>query len=337
MCADYLPTGPINIVSSSTENDTNPKIVALGGGHGLYVSLKAMRLLTTELTALVTVADDGGSSGRIRDERPDLLPPGDLRMALAALCDDDVWGKTWRNTMQYRFNTSDELNGHSLGNLLIVALWDQLGDPIEGLRWAARLLEAKGEVLPMSIEPLHIEGDLVHNGEVTTVKGQNALAKAPGKIKDLRIEPKNAKIPDQVLKTIAEAEYIIVGPGSLYTSVLPHFLLPELKQALIDSKAKLCFTMNINLADDETSGMKAGDHLGVLGEIASGVDFDYIIVNKDSIEDVAGFEKEVAAIGAEVVADRLSHSSHSEVHDPLRLAAIYKEIFTKDSKQGVNK
>ena len=123
-------------------------IVALGGGHGLAASLSALRLLTDHLTAVVTVADDGGSSGRLRDDFH-VLPPGDLRMALAALCDDSDWGHTWRDVLQHRFAGSGELNGHALGNLMIVSIWELLGDTVRGLDLVGRLLGARGRVLPM--------------------------------------------------------------------------------------------------------------------------------------------------------------------------------------------
>ncbi len=129
-----------------------PAVVALGGGHGLAASLSALRLMTDRLTAVVTVADDGGSSGRLRHEL-DVLPPGDLRMALAALCDDSDWGHTWRDVLQHRFRSDGPLDQHAVGNLLIVALWELLGDPVAGLDWVGRLLGARGRVLPMSCRP----------------------------------------------------------------------------------------------------------------------------------------------------------------------------------------
>lgn len=139
------------------------KVVALGGGHGLYATLSALRILTRNVTAIVTVGDDGGSSGHIRKEM-DVLPPGDLRMALAALCDDGEWGQTWRDVLQHRFESTGSLNGHSVGNLLIVATWALLDDPVDGLDLIGRLLDVKGRVLPMSTTPLQIEADVLSAG-----------------------------------------------------------------------------------------------------------------------------------------------------------------------------
>ena len=165
-------------------------MVALGGGHGLYASLSGLRRVTRDLTAIVTVADDGGSSGRLRREFG-VLPPGDLRMALAALCGDDAWGTTWSRVIQHRFAGADRtgeegnggagLAGHAVGNVLIVALWELLGDTVQGLDWVARLLGAHGRVLPMSSVPLdlvaEVEGaDPDRPDEVTIVQGQVACA-----------------------------------------------------------------------------------------------------------------------------------------------------------------
>ncbi len=164
------------------------RVVALGGGHGLSGSLSALRRLTTDLTAIVTVADDGGSSGRLREEL-DVLPPGDLRMALAALCDDTDWGRTWRDVMQHRFTSNPgsaaSLDQHAVGNLLIVALWELLKDPVAGLRWAGALLGARGQVLPMSTVPLTITGDVLEDtGRMAWcsrhISGQAKLATAGG-------------------------------------------------------------------------------------------------------------------------------------------------------------
>ena len=135
------------------------KVVALGGGHGLAASLAALRRVTRDITAVVTVADDGGSSGRLRREFG-VLPPGDLRMALAALCGDDDWGTTWSKVVQHRFGGDGELGGHAVGNLLIAALWDLLGDPVAGLDWVGRLLRTAGRVLPMAAVPLDIVAEV---------------------------------------------------------------------------------------------------------------------------------------------------------------------------------
>ena len=160
--------------------ESGQNIVALGGGHGLSATLRALRHITRALTAVVTVADDGGSSGRLRQEMP-ILPPGDLRMALASLCEESEWGLTWRDVMQLRLDTTGPLNGHALGNLLISGLWQLLEDPVEGLDWVGRLLGAQGRVLPMSSTPIDIEADMNDGGRryVVSVNPRSLSPRAP--------------------------------------------------------------------------------------------------------------------------------------------------------------
>ncbi|MCB0912336.1 MAG: YvcK family protein, partial [Propionibacteriaceae bacterium] len=159
-----------------------PAVVAFGGGHGLAASLTALRQLTHRLTAVVTVADDGGSSGRLREEFP-ILPPGDLRMALAALCGDDEVGRAWAEVLQSRFPGDGPLGGHAIGNLLIAGLWQQMADPVAGLDMVAAMLHVEGRVLPMAAVPLLIEADATgadpaRPDEVVGVVGQEAVALA---------------------------------------------------------------------------------------------------------------------------------------------------------------
>ena len=167
-----------------------PAVVAFGGGHGLAASLAALRRITPNVTAVVTVADDGGSSGRLRRDLG-VLPPGDLRMALAALCEDDEWGRTWSQVVQHRFAGPGDLAGHSVGNLLIVALWELAADdPVNGLDWVGRLLKASGRVLPMTTVPLEIEASVEQSdGSLATVHGQVAVATASGRIVDVALLP----------------------------------------------------------------------------------------------------------------------------------------------------
>ena len=313
-----------------------PSVVALGGGHGLSASLSALRLLTTELTAVVTVADDGGSSGRLRRDFG-VVPPGDLRMALAALCDDTDWGRTWRDVMQHRFRSpagTSGLDNHALGNLLIVTLAELLGDIVAGLRWAGALLGARGQVLPMSRVPLMIEGDVLVSGtgahggteRIETIRGQAACAVA-GRLEDVRLIPDDAPACPEALSAIELADWVILGPGSWYTSVLPHLTLPEMRQALCDTPARRCLTMNLAVDTKETSGMSAADHLRVLQRVAPGFSVDAIIADVSSVRDRDEFERVAAELGAEVHFGRVRSSGHRPVHDALRLAGAYHEVF----------
>ncbi|WP_026533949.1 gluconeogenesis factor YvcK family protein [Arthrobacter sp. H14] len=336
-----IRTGPLPIVPVAPSSaptpqhkENDPAVVALGGGHGLSASLSALRLLTSDLTAVVTVADDGGSSGRLRQELG-VLPPGDLRMALSALCDDTDWGRTWRDVMQHRFqpdvSRAGTLNGHAMGNLLIVTLWELLGDPVAGLQWAGALLGARGRVLPMASVPLTIEGEVpttFPSGEtgLDTVTGQASLAVA-GSVENVRLIPDDAPACVDALNAIELSDWVILGPGSWYTSVLPHLLLPELREALCRTPARRCLTMNLSVHTKETSGMSAADHLKVISRYAPEFGVDVVLADPRAIEDYAEFERAAAMIGAEVVLGKVGASDGRPVHDPLRLAAAYHDIF----------
>ncbi|OMH26345.1 2-phospho-L-lactate transferase [Tersicoccus phoenicis] len=328
-----FPTGALPVVpggGSRGPAGREPAVVALGGGHGLYASLSALRLLTSELTAVVTVADDGGSSGKVRQEL-DVLPPGDLRMALAALCDDTDWGRTWRDVMQHRFRSrpgSDAtLDNHALGNLLIVALWELLENPVDGLRWAGALLGARGQVLPMASVPLTIEGDVRRpDGGVDVVRGQSRLALA-GTLDAVRLDPPEAPACREALEAIELADWVILGPGSWYTSVLPHLLLPELRDALCATTARRLVTMNLGTATKETRGMSAAEHLAVLHHCAPDFRVDAVLADPASVDDPDGLRAAAAGLGAEVIFGRVGASGGAPVHDHVRLATAYHDIF----------
>ena len=207
----------------------------------------------------MTVADDGGSSGRLRRDLG-VLPPGDLRMALAALCDDDEWGSTWSKVIQHRFQGEGDLQGHCVGNLLIVALWEIVdADPVAGLDWVARLLGAQGRVLPMSTQPLEISAVVKASGsgasvETEVVRGQVAVATTTGEIVSIELHPDPAPACPQSLAAISEADWLVFGPGSWFTSVLPHLLVPELAEAIEQTAARRCVVLNLEPQPGETEG-----------------------------------------------------------------------------------
>ena len=248
-------------------------MVALGGGHGLFASLSGLRRVSRDLTAVVTVADDGGSSGRLRREFG-VLPPGDLRMALAALCGDDSWGTTWSRVIQHRFTGDEGIGGHAVGNVLIVALWELLGDTVQGLDWVARLLGAHGRVLPMASVPLdlvaEVEGaDPDRPDELTVVKGQVACATTTGRVRSISLIPADPPAcPEALLEAIGAADWVVLGPGSWFTSVLPHLLVPDLAAALVGTRARRLVALNLAPQPGETTGFSPHAHLEVLAEHA---------------------------------------------------------------------
>jgi uncharacterized cofD-like protein len=310
---------------------TGPSVVALGGGHGLSASLSALRHLTDRLTAVVTVADDGGSSGRLRRELG-VLPPGDLRMALSALCDDSEWGRLWRDVLQHRFASAGTLHNHALGNLLIVTLWDLLGDTVTGLDWVGRLLGARGRVLPMAAVPLDIEAtvrgaDPSAPDEQRTVLGQVAVAVTPGRVVSVRLVPEAPPACTEALAALGAADWVVLGPGSWFTSVLPHLLVPELSAALHETGARRCVTMNLGQQKGETDGLSAEAHLEVLAAHAPDLRIDAVLADPSSVEDPVALAKVAAGLGAELVMRQVSLGDGTARHDPLRLAAAYRDVF----------
>ena len=311
----------------------NRRVVALGGGHGLSASLQALRRVTTTLTAVVGVADDGGSSGRLRAELG-VLPPGDLRMALAALCGDDSWGRTWERVIQHRFGGAGELAGHSLGNLLITALWEQTGDPVTGLDWVAALLEANGRVLPCSEVPLTIVAEVLghdpqHPDAVSVVRGQVEVATTPGDVLHIALDPPEPPACREAVAAVLEADAIVLGPGSWYTSVIPHLVIPELARAIADSPARRVVVLNLNPQVGETSGFAAHTYLDVLYNYLPDLRVDTVIADRQHVEDMAALQRSCADLGAEVFLMDVARTGGAEVagmHDPQRLAVAFDTV-----------
>lgn len=307
------------------------QVAALGGGHGLYASLQALQHVTDGITAVVTVADDGGSSGRLREEF-DILPPGDLRMALAALCSTTDWGLQWRDALQHRFPGDGPLGGHALGNLIIASLWDLLGDPVAGLDLVGRLLGARGRVLPMAIEPVRIGGtvrgdDPERPDEVEQVVGQVRLATSPGQVLGVHLDPDPPAACAEAVQAIYDADWVILGPGSWFTSVMPHLLVPELREALVHTRARRLLTLNMVLDSGESRGFTPADHLQVLTEHAADLHLDVVLADPSAVGDgLDGLRARAQEMGAEVSLSADADPDHPGTHDTLRLAAAYRDI-----------
>jgi uncharacterized cofD-like protein len=317
-------------VTLVTEAIAGPKVVALGGGHGLAASLAALRRVTHDVTAIVTVADDGGSSGRLRQDFG-VLPPGDLRMALAALCGDDEWGTTWSQVVQHRFGGDGDLAGHAVGNLLITALWDLLGDTVAGLDWVGRLLRTTGRVLPMAAVPLDIvaevEGaDPVRPFEVTRVRGQAACAVTPGQVRSITLLPSDPPAVPEAIEAVLAADWVVFGPGSWFTSVLPHLLVPELVAALQATAASRLVVLNLVPQPGETEGFSPHRHLEVLADHAPGLAVDVVLADGAAVGSVSELEKAAGLLGASVVLADVARAPEGTTHDPARLAEAYRLI-----------
>jgi uncharacterized cofD-like protein len=306
--------------------------------------------VTGDLTAVVTVADDGGSSGRLRREFG-VLPPGDLRMALAALCGDDEWGTTWSRVVQHRFGGASvqdgsvrdgcgELAGHTVGNLLIVALWDLLGDTVAGLDWVGRLLGTGGRVLPMAAVPLDIVAEVVgadpaHPDSVSVVRGQAECATTPGRVQSICLEPADPPAVPEAVTAVRDADWVVFGPGSWFTSVLPHLLVPELAAALLGTSARRMVVLNLAPQPGETDGFSPHKHLEVLADHAPGLTLDVVLADTGSMATTVAagtgtltdLEKAAGALGARLVMADVSMGDGTPRHDPVRLARTYSQVF----------
>jgi uncharacterized cofD-like protein len=306
-----------------------PAVAAFGGGHGLYASLSALRRVTDRLTAIVTVADDGGSSGRLRAEL-NCLPPGDLRMALAALCGDDKAGRVWADVLQYRFSGTGPLGDHAIGNLLIAGLWERLGDPVAGLDMVARLLKAEGRVLPMAAVPLEIEAEVIgldptRPDEISHVRGQAKVAKTTAEVRSIHLYPQDPPACPESLAVIMAADWIVLGPGSWFTSVIPHLLVPKLARAILDTRAKRLLTLNLEPAG-ETAGFSPARHIELLAEHAPDLRLDAVLADQRFAADDPHLASYAESLGARLVVADLAARDGSARHDPLRLAAAYADI-----------
>lgn len=306
------------------------RVVALGGGHGLSATLSALRHLTSSVTAVVTVADDGGSSGRLRGELG-VLPPGDLRMALSALCDDGEWGQTWRDVLQHRLHSDGPLDNHSVGNILIVALWSIIGDEVDGLEWVARLLGVRGRVVPMAAVPLDIEADVVDTstGVERVVRGQANVAKASGRVRSVRLDPPAPPARAEAVRAVREADWAILGPGSWYTSVIPHLLVPELADALCTTTARRALVLNLSRDDAESEGMTVSDHLFSLHEHAPDLTLDVVIADPLMVDDLDALERAAGRLGARTLLRQVRSAESAAIHDPLRLAAALRDAMDR--------
>lgn len=310
----------------TVRGEMGQRVVAFGGGHGLAATLRALRHITHQLTAVVTVADDGGSSGRLRDEM-EVLPPGDLRMALASLCDESEWGLTWRDLMQLRFDTAGPLRGHALGNLLIVGLWQMFDDPVQGLEWVGRLLRAHGRVLPMSLTPVQIEATMLVDGHTELVRGQSNVATAGHPISEVHLIPSDPPVPAAVTEAISDSDWIVLGPGSWYTSVMPHLLVNDIHKALVTTPAHRALVMNLAQQVGETDRLSSGDHLRVMHQAAPDFKLDVVIADPTAVEDVDDLVEAAELLGARVMLRQVRTGSGMPLHDPLRLAAAFRDAF----------
>ena len=313
------------------------RIVALGGGHGLYATLSAARRLTPHVTAVVTVADDGGSSGRLRSEL-DVVPPGDLRMALAALASDSRYGRLWATIIQHRFGGSGALAGHPIGNLMLAGLNEVLADPVAALDELGRILGVKGRVLPMCPLALQIEADVAgleaDPRMSRVIRGQVAIATTVGKVRRVRLLPHDPPATRQAVDAILDADLVVLGPGSWFTSVIPHVLVPGLAAALQTTSARRALVLNLAAEPGETAGFSAERHLHVLSQHAPGFRVHDIVVDAARVpsdRERQQLRRTATLLNADVRFAEVARPGTS-LHDPAKLAAALDSVVARKTE-----
>ncbi|EKE04281.1 MAG: hypothetical protein ACD_20C00089G0001 [uncultured bacterium] len=309
-----------------------PKIVAIGGGTGLSTILKGLKHITNNITAVVTVGDDGGSSGRLREEMG-VLPPGDIRNCIAALADEE---DLVTELFQYRFKAGNGLEGHSFGNLFLSALCAITGDMVTAVKESSKVLAIRGQVLPATLDDMRLVAEM-EDGRV--IMGESHIPEAGGKIKKLRTEPANLHPLEDAVLAIEAADIIILGPGSLYTSIIPNLLIEDITEAISNSKAKKICICNIMTQPGETDDFSAADHVQAILEHANYKNIiDAVFVNDSLPKNLALKYKAANSIpvkldienlkklGVKVVIKRLIEKNKDGLvrHSPRRLArAVY--------------
>jgi uncharacterized cofD-like protein len=314
---------------------SRPRIVALGGGHGLHASLTALRRITDDLTAVVTVADDGGSSGRIRRELR-VLPPGDLRMALAALAGTGPEQARWTDLLQHRLGGDGVLAGHPVGNLMLTALFERHDNPVDAVGYLADLVGAVGRVLPMSPVPLDLVAeadrfDPADPARVRQIRGQSSIAATPGRVRSVRLLPAGAPACAAAVDAVREADVVVLGPGSWFTSVIPHLLLRELGRAITATQAQVVVILNLVPQVGETDEYEPHELIRLLRKHAEPygeLGVDVVLADTDSVLDPRPLAEYVNEIGAHLILSKLASDESAELHDPDRLSAAIDSAIT---------
>jgi len=254
----------------------NPRVVVIGGGTGLSVMLRGLKKKPVDITAIVTVGDDGGSSGRLRDELQ-MPPPGDIRSVISALAESEP---LLSEMLQYRFSNGTGLAGHSLGNLILAALRDITGDFVTGVRELSRVLRVRGSVLPASHDSIVLTAKMA-DGAV--IEGESKITKYGGRIERISLSPPDVEPLPEAIEAIREADAIVLGPGSLYTSVIPNLLVPGIADAIRASNAAKVYICNVMTQPGETDGYSACDHVNAIARHVGDRLFDTVIVNSSDI------------------------------------------------------
>ncbi|XKG67074.1 YvcK family protein [Mesobacillus maritimus] len=315
---------------------TQPRIVIIGGGTGLPVLLRGLKKYDVDITAIVTVADDGGSSGRLRNEMQ-IPPPGDIRNVLAALSDVEPLVE---EMFQHRFKTANELSGHSLGNLILAAMTSITGNFSHAIQEMSRVLNVRGKVLPAANRSVILNAEM-EDGSI--VSGESKIPFSGKKIKRVYLNPENVQPLPETIQEIRQADLIVIGPGSLYTSILPNLLVKELGQAVCEAKAKKVYICNLMTQAGETLNFTASDHVKAIYDHMDCAFMDMILINNEEIppeielrykEELAkpvqfDFEK-LSELGISVVQEKIANLEGNVIrHDTRKVAEILYSLLLK--------
>jgi len=306
-----------------------PRVVAIGGGTGLSALLSGLKEYTSNITAIVTVADDGGSSGRLRQQF-DILPPGDIRNCLVALADAPA---LMRDLFQFRFDAKSELSGHSFGNLFITVMTRLTGDFEKAIKETSKVLALRGQVIPSTLSKVSL---VAEHKDGTVTEGEEKIPKAHLPISRVYLKPEQAEATQEAIKAINQAQVIVLGPGSLYTSIIPNLLIKEITDSIVASGAIKIYVCNIMTQPGETDDFKASSHIKALASHSHPRVFDYCVVNLGNIPEqvikryaddgsspVISDRKYIESMGYRVVEDDSIIIEGGVIrHDPLRLGKI---------------
>jgi uncharacterized cofD-like protein len=330
-------TSIAEMVYNSRQLSRGPKIVAIGGGTGLSTLLRGLKQYSSNITAIVTVADDGGSSGRLRKEMG-VLPPGDFRQCIAALADAEP---LMVDLFQYRFNSGNGLSGHSFGNLFITAMTDITGNFEKAILESSRVLAVRGSILPSTLESVTLAAKMTDG---TVINGESNIPHSDSKIEEVYLEPRNVGAYPGSLQAILDAEMVVIGPGSLFTSILPNLLVKQVVQALKASPALKVYVTNVATQPGETIGFDLSAHLQAIEDhVGKGV-FDYILVNNNFDTEfkpewnISPVRNDIVAVsgGTQIIEANLVDVSRPTRHDPEKLSKVLvKLVLAKRKRHSV--
>ena len=328
----FLPSSKdtelIDILYQRKQLGRGPKLVTVGGGTGLSVLLSGLKEYTSNITAIVTVADDGGSSGRLRQQF-DILPPGDIRNCLVALADAPI---LMRDLFQFRFDTHSEFSGHSFGNLFITVMTRLTGDFEKAIKETSKVLALRGQVIPSTLSNVSL---VAQHKDGSITEGENNIPKSHIPINKVFLKPVQPQATPEALKAIEEAQIIVMGPGSLYTSIIPNLLIKEINDSIVASEAIKVYVCNIMTQPGETDGFRASDHIKTIIAHSHPRVFDYCILNTQEIPTatlkryaqensyrVTNDRRNIENIGYRVIEEDVAIADDVVRHDPLKLAKI---------------